>query len=315
MTNKVLLGDLSNGSYLKLAVADAGSRPTATGIYACGSVEDFEDAVTSFLSDNGQPHISGAAVSASGWEVDGQLDLVHYGFSLHRRQIADLLGVQRLSVVNDFVAKALAVPVLEHDERVHVCGLDRHPEHVVGIVGPTSGLGGALLSPDGRGGWTVTHCEGGHSDFAPRTEQEIEILKLLMKKYDHVSCERGVSSAGLVELWDCLCLMAGDEANSPLPEEILALAYSKDARALEAVRIQTELFASVASDFALTMGARGGIYLAGSYLALLDNLFDHDVFARRFYDKGRVSSYVKDIPVYRVTATEPEILGLSTLFG
>lgn len=315
MTTKVLLGDLSNGSYLKLAVADAGHRPTATGIYACGSVEDFEDAVASFLSDNGDPRLSGAAFSTSGWEVDGQLDLVHYGFSLHRRQIAGLLGVQRLSVVNDFVAKALAVPVLEADERVHVCGLDRHPEHVVGVVGPTSGLGGAFLSPDGRGGWSVTHCEGGHSDFAPRTEQEIEILKLLMKKYDHVSCERGVSSVGLVELWDCLCLIAGDEANSPLPEEILALAYSKDARALEAVRIQTELFASVASNFALTMGARGGIYLAGSYLTLLDSLFDHDVFARRFYDKGRVSSYVKDIPVYRVTAAEPEILGLSTIFS
>ncbi|MBP2159314.1 MULTISPECIES: glucokinase [Asticcacaulis] len=315
MTTKVLLGDLSNGSYLKLAVADAGQRPTATGIYACASAEDFEDAVSGFLADNGDPQISGAAFSTSGWEVDGKLDLVHYGFSLHRRQIADLLGVQRLSVCNDFVAKALAVPVLEDHERVKVCGKDQHPEHVIAVVGPTGGLGGAYLSPDGRGGWSVTHCEGGHSDFAPRTEQEIEILKLLMKKYDHVSCERGVSSAGLVELWDCLCLMAGDEANTPLPEEILALAYSNDARALEAIRIQTELYASVASDFALTMGARGGVYLAGSYLALLDNLFDHDVFARRFYDKGRVSSYVKDIPVYRITAAEPEILGLSTVFG
>lgn len=315
MTTTVLLGDLSNGSYLKLAVAEAGQRPNAIGTYACASVEDFEDAVSGFLADNGDPHIAGAAFSTSGWEVDDQIDLVHFGFSLHRRQIADLLRVQRLSVCNDFVAKALAVPVLEEHERIMVCGKDLRVEKVIGVVGPTGGLGGAYLSPNGKGGWTVTHCEGGHSDFAPRTAQEIEILKLLMKKYDHVSCERGVSSAGLVELWDCLCLLSGDEATSPMPEEILALAYSKDARALEAIRIQTELFASVASDFALTMGARGGIYLAGSHLAMLDGLFDHDVFARRFYDKGRVSSYVKDIPVYRVAAEEPEILGLSTLFG
>jgi glucokinase len=315
MTNMVLLGDLSNGSYLKLAVTEAGQRPKAIGSFACAGVEDFEDAVSSFLADNGDPTISSAAFSTCGWEVDGHIDLVHYGFSLHRRQISDLLGVPRLSVCNDFVAKALAVPVLEDHERVQVCGKHMRPEQVVAVVGPTNGLGGAFLSPDERGGWTVTHCEGGHSDFAPRTAQEIEILKLLMKKYDHVSCERGVSSAGLAELWDCLCLLAGDEANTPLPEEILALAYGGDARALEAIRIQTELFAGVASDFALTMGARGGVYLVGSYLSMLDGLFDHEVFARRFYDKGRVSSYVKDIPVYRITADEPEILGLSTLFS
>lgn len=314
MTSTVLLGDLSNGSYLKLAIAESGQRPQSMGSFACASADDFEQAVSGFLADNGDPRISGAAFSTSGWEVDGQLDLVHYGFSLHRRQIAELLGVQRLSIVNDFVAKALTVPVLEEDERVKVCGKDALPEQVIAVVGPTGGLGGAFLSPNGRGSWSVTHCEGGHSDFAPRTAQEIEILKLLMKKYDHVSCERGVSSAGLIELWECLCILSGDEPSAPMPEEILALAYSGDARALEAIRIQTELYAGVASDFALTMGARGGVYLAGSYLALLDGLFDHDVFARRFYDKGRVSSYVKDIPVYRITAAEPEILGLSTLF-
>ncbi len=70
----------------------------------------------------------------------------------------------------------------------------------------------------------------------------------------------------------------------------------------------------MASDFALTTGAKGMVNLSGSYLDTLGILFDHDVFARRFYDKARVSSYVRDIPVYKIVADETEILGISTLF-
>lgn len=314
MSTKVLLADLSNGDCFKLALAEPGGRPEKAGLYGCGSLTDFEDAVLTFLADNGQPQLSSAAFSTSGWEVDGQIDLVHYGFTLNRHHISKLLGVQRLTVVNDFVAKALAVPVLEANERIQVCGDYVRPRDVVAVVGPTAGLGGAFLSPDGRGGWVATHCEGGHSDFAPCTELEIDILKLMMARYGHVSRERAVSAPGLSELWRCLSVLDGDDDAELSPEEIMAMAYIDEPRARKAIQVQTELFAGVASDFALTMGAKGGVYLSGCHLDALGDLFDHDVFARRFYAKGRVTSYVRDIPVYKIAAVEPELLGLSTLF-
>ncbi len=314
MSGKVLLGDLSNGSYLKLALAAPGQRPDAPAFYACDSQANFEDAIADFLYESGQPALTGAGMSTSGWEVDGHIDLVHYGFSVELQALRVLLGVQRVSMVNDFVAKALAVPVLEEIEREKVCGGNMSPADVIAVIGPTAGLGGAFLAPDGQGGWVATHCEGGHSDFAPRNALEIEVLKLLMAKYGHVSCEHGVSGPGLTELWRCLSIIEGDQPSEPGVDEILALAYADDARARQAVQVQTELFAGVASDFALTMGAKGGVYLCGSHLDALGSLFDHEVFARRFYDKGRVSSYVRDIPVYKIVTAEPEILGLSTLF-
>ena len=314
MSDRVLLGDLSNGAFLKLALAEPGRRPEQVAFYACQSVADFESAIAGHVADHGNPALAGAAFSTSGWEVDGQIDLVHYGFSLDRHDIAVFLGTRRISVVNDFVAKALAIPALGEAEKRHVCGPAGLPGDVVAVVGPTAGLGGAFLSPNGRGGWVATHAEGGHADFAPCNALEIEILKLMMDKYGHVSRECAVSAPGLPELWRCLSIIAGEALEPVAVEEVMARAHGGDVRALQAVRVQTELYAGVASDVALTTGAKGGVYLSGSHLDALGELFDHDVFARRFYDKGRVSSYVRDIPVYRIIAEEPEIVGISTLF-
>jgi len=314
MSDKVLLGDLSNGAYLKLALADPGRRPEQVEFYACQSRVDFEEAVAGHVADHGNPALIGVAFSTSGWEVDGQIDLVHYGFSLDRHDIGAFLGLQRVNFVNDFVAKALAIPILAETERRHVCGAVGVPGDVVAVVGPTAGLGGAFLSPNGRGGWVATHAEGGHADFAPGNALEIEILKLMMDKYGHVSRERAVSAPGLPELWRCLSIIAGETPEPSAVEEVMARAHGGDPRALQAVRVQTELYAAVASDVALTTGARGGVYLSGSHLDTLGDLFDHEVFARRFYAKGRVTSYVRHIPVYRIIAEEPEIAGISTLF-
>ena len=314
MSDRVLLGDLSNGAFLKLSLAAPGERPERVDLYACPSLQDFEEAIAGYVADHGHPNLVGAGFSTSGWEVDGQIDLVHFGFPLDRRHIEALLGTRRIRMVNNFVATALAIPILEGHEKQHVCGPEGLPGDVVAVVGPTQGLGGAFLLANGRGGWVATHAEGGHADFAPATALEIKILKLMMARHGHVSRERAVSAPGLVELWTCLSLIAGEEPEPLAVEEVLARAHSGDERALEAVQVQTELYAGVASDFALMTGAKGGVYLSGSHLDALGGLFDFEVFAARFYDKGRVSSYVRDIPVYRIVADEVEVAGLSTQF-
>lgn len=313
-TGNVLLGDLSNGLYFKVALAEPGKRPENASLYGCSNLQDFGDAVRSFLADNGNPYLVGAAFSTSGWEVDGRIDLVHYGFSLDRYEVCELLGTPRVSVVNNFVAKALAIPVLDDTERDLVCGKAVSPGQVVAVVGPTTGLGGAFLAPDGHGGWVATHCEGGHADFAACNAREIEIQKLMMAKYGHVSRERAISAPGLCELWRCLSIIDGDADQPMSVDEILAQVYAGNTRAVAALRVQTELYASMAADFALMTGAKGGVYLAGSHLEDLGSLFDNEIFATRFYDKGRVSSYVRDIPVYRIIADNCELIGISTLF-
>ncbi len=315
MTTKAFLCNISNGAYISLALADLGKRPDAVVRYACSSLKEFNEAITTFLSDNGNPELAGAAFATSGWEVDGQVDLVHYGFTLSRQGLRDLLNVSRVNIVNEYVAKALAIPGLAENEREQVCGGHALPEQVMVILGPTIGFGGALLAPDGMGRWTASHCEGGHSDFAASNLFEVEILKLLIVKYGHVSRERAISIPGLVELWECLSLLHDEDMLEIGAEEIVALAYADNERAMQAIKLQTQIFAGTAADYALMTGARGGVYLSGELLDLLGDLFDYEVFSERFHDKGRVSSYVRDIPVYKVTADETEVAGLSTLFG
>jgi len=314
MTPKAFLCDVSNGSYICLALSDPGRRPDAICRYACNSFEDFTDSVLNFLQDNGNPSLLGAAFSTSGWEVDGQVDLVHYGFTLNRESLRSLLKVTRINIVNEFVAKALALPNLTDNERIQVCGGVAMPEQVMIILGPTVGFGGALLAPDGMGRWTASHCEGGHSDFAASTPLEVDILKLLLAKFGHVSRETAISIPGLVELWHCLAKLEGEEEGEISAEEIVARAYADDKRAQKAIEVQTQIFAGTASDYALITGARGGVYLSGELIDILGDLFDHSVFAERFHNKGRVSSYVRDIPVFKVIVDDTEIAGLSTLF-
>lgn len=314
MTLPAFLCNISNGTYISLALAVPGQPPGTISRYACTSLYDFNTAVVSFLEGHGSPALISAAFSTSGWEVDGEVDLVHFGFTLKRNALRQLLGVSRVDIVNEFVAKAMALPLLGDEDRAKICGGEAMPEQVMAILGPTIGFGGALLAPDGMGRWTASHCEGGHSDFAAATLAEVEILKCLMQRHGHVSRERVLSIPGLTEVWQCLAVIDGEtDAAAPGAEEIVALAYADDERAQKAIRVQTEVLAGTASDYALITGARGGIYLSGELLDLLGDLFDHEIFSRRFHDKGRVSSYVRDIPVFRVTAEDTEILGLSTL--
>ena len=130
-SDKLLLGDLSNGSYFKLAFAERGKRPESVGLYCYSNFAAFEDAILSSVADNGNPQLLGAAFSTLGWDVDGHIDLVHYGFSLNRDQVCDLLGMRRVSMVSDFVAKALAIPVLEETERNFVCGSAVRPDRLL----------------------------------------------------------------------------------------------------------------------------------------------------------------------------------------
>ncbi len=292
MSIKLLLGDLSNGWFLKLSVIEPGRRPGFIAAYSCQSYQDVDAAITAFLAEIGTSQIHGAAISTSGWEVDGEIDLVHFGFKLNKRQVAERLGVPRLSIVNDFVAKAMAIPVLDEQDRVLVCGQHTSPDQIVGVVGPNIGLGAAYLSPEGRAGRVANHSEYGHSDFAAANATELDIQAFMAKKYGRVSYEHVVSPAGLLDLWRYFAALDGHPVEEGISsEDIIAQGYADDPRALQTIRIQTEVFAGMAANFALAVGARSGVYLCGTYLDSIGSLFDDEAFARRFYYKGRVASW------------------------
>jgi glucokinase len=314
MTDYVLLSDISNGSYLKLALAQHGERPKESTHYACNSLESYKTSISDFLDAHDRPRLAGAAISAAGWERGGVIKLPNHGFSIDRANMREFLGIQRINLVNDFVAKALAIPRLNDGEAEKICGGNPVDEQVIAVIGPHNGLGMSALVPDGMGRWTAMPTEGGHSDLAPTCDIESAVLRVLIDKYGHVSRERVISIPGVIDVWAALAKIEGDDAAMPSIEEIIALASTGDARAKQAIDLSMGWFAAMASDVALILGARGGVYLAGDLLDMIGDLFDVEAFVKRYADKGRLNGYVSEVPVYRTLAPDMEIIGLATLF-
>ncbi len=315
MPETVLLCDFSAGTYVTMALARAGQRPPEATRYACPTDDDFHDALADFLKAHGRPMLMGAAVASRGWEDGGVVHLPDGDMTLVREQLRDLLSVRRLNLVNNFVARALAVPRLKPDEFEHICGGPGGEDQIIAVLGPHYGLGVAALAPDGLGNWTAMPCEGGHSDLAAVTDREWAVCRALRQRHGRVAREFALSMSGFVEVWQVLTSLEGGEAREATAEEVIALARQGDAVASETVRLCTGWLAAMASDVGLLTGARGGIYLTGDLMDLLyDGLFDRDAFTRRYRDKGRLAEYVSRIPVYKTLAKDLELIGLATLF-
>jgi glucokinase len=315
MAAKVLICDISKGENVVMAMATPGGRPASFRQYSVNSYADFESALQQYWDAQEAPDLMAAAFSAPGWESDGIFEMPNHGYKIERSHIRALLNVKRLHMVNSGMAKALAIPNLREDEREKVCGGDGDETQVKGLVGASIGLGMAAIVPDDFGKWTAFPGEGGHSDLASITRREFDVAELIARKYGRASRERAVSLPGLAEIWRCLNVLDGIDAPEKLsPDQVVALTKAGDARAREAVNLCTGWLASMTADAALMLGARGGMYLSGQLVHLMNDVLDYKLFEDRYYDKGRLRPYMQDIPVYKITANEPEILGLSTLF-
>ena len=314
MTDYALLCDFAIGASVRMALARPGARPPASTPYSCPTRAAFDEAVLDFLGLQGDPKLIGVAISSRGYESKGVLQLPQAGMAIDREDVRSLAGVRRVNIVNNFVARALAIPRLGTDEVQKICGDDAAEDQVIAVLGPHHGLGLAALAPDGAGNWTAIPCEGGHSDLPATTDREGEVCRVLRRKHGRVAREFVLSLDGLVELWLALGEIDGEEAGSTTPEEIIAKASIGDPRSVEAVNLCIGWLAAMASDVGLIMGARGGIYLTGDLMDLLADLFDAGVFCARYSDKGRLSDFVREIPVYRTLARDLEIIGLATLF-
>ncbi|MDC7676721.1 glucokinase [Asticcacaulis machinosus] len=314
MGDPVLLCDLSIGSHVNLALAEAGQRPEDAAQYECTGRDALDGAILDFLKRKDNPRLKGAAISSRGWEDGGIIHLPDGNLTISRTELRELLDVQRVNLVNNFVARALAIPSLRRNERSKICGGDNAEETVIAVLGPHYGLGLAALVADGAGGWTALPGEGGHSDLPVKTDRQWAVMKSLKARHGHVSREMTVSLSGLCEVWRAIGVIDGADPQGADAQTIVNMARRGDARAQEAVSLVTDWLAGMASDVAMIMGARGGIYLTGALLDMVGDMFDAHRFCAGYLDKGALSDYVRDIPVFRTTARQMEITGLSTLF-
>ena len=223
------------------------------------------------------------------------------------------LGVERLLVLNDFEALALALPALGADDSRAVGGGTAAAGGNLAVLGAGTGLGMAGLVADGHGGWHPVVGEGGHATLAASTPREASVSAVLGERFGHVSAERVLSGPGLVNLYQALCVLEGRAAAAIEPANVLASGLdpgaAHDTRCAEALQLFAALLGSSAGNLALTLGARGGVFIGGGIAPRLGTHFDALPFRARFEDKGRFRGYLEAIPTRVIVAEVPALLG------
>lgn len=245
-----------------------------------------------------------------------RIRMTNLGWEFSVAQLRDEFGFNRLEVLNDFSALALAVPAIEPRDLRALGGGPAMPQAPMAVMGPGTGLGVSALVPDGTGGWRVLESEGGHASLPACTATEREVLARLAAQHGHVSAERVLSGPGLVNLHRTLWAMSHPRSAAPqLGASVIARAAVRDADpvCVEALKLFCAFLGSVAGNLALTLGARGGVYLGGGIVPRLGGFIERAAFRERFESKGRLSGYLASIPVWAIhTRESPALQGVAT---
>lgn len=241
-----------------------------------------------------------------------------------QRLLACKLDLRQLSVVNDFAAVAWALPTLA-GENLHEMGGGGAALRQVGggapvggaamaTLGPGSGLGVASVAPCGEA-WAVVEGEGGNISFSGVTPEQQSITDRIRAQYGHCSAERLLSGPGLVNIYMALAELQGRDVSRPSPAQVSRAAAEGDALAVEARGMFFEMLGSVAGNLALTVGARGGVFIAGGIVPRMLEPLELSRFRESFEAKGRYRFYLEAIPTYVITEPYPAFLGLRRLLG
>jgi glucokinase len=315
---RVLLADIG-GTNARFALADPAAPMPLLGDsirgYAVEAFGSLAEAARHYLDATDAKATSG--VFAVAGRVDGDIvRMTNHPWVVSRERVRQALGLDEVTLVNDFVAQSMAVRLLGEDDVVAIGAPGRAPpggaSRTCAVLGPGTGLGiGALLVRDG-------HCfalatEGGHASFAPGTPEEIAILGRLSAYYGRVSNERLVSGAGLVNLHRALSEIAGLDPGPMQPADITARAAGGDRRCMRAIDVFCAVFGAIAGDLVLTLGAWDGVFLSGGLVPVLLPQLQHSGFRQRFEGKGRYAPAMARVPTLAVLHPQPGLLGTAAL--
>jgi glucokinase len=305
-----LLGDIGGTNARWAWQAAPGAALQHYTSYPCARFESLQAVVEQFLHDHRLPVPArvafGIATAVTGDLV--QMTNFHWTFSVAGLQAA--LGVERCLVLNDFAAIAGALPALTAADSRRIGGGEPVLGDPVAVLGPGTGLGVAGLVQVHPGRHITIAGEGGHVTLAAANVREAAVLAQLQRRFGHASAERALSGPGLVNLYQAVCVIDAQPCLALEPADISARAQAgADAACTEALQLFGGFLGSVAGNLALTLGARGGIYIGGGIVPRLGLAFDALPFRQRFEDKGRFRSYLERIPTAVITAPAPGLYG------
>jgi glucokinase len=303
------VGDVG-GTHARFAIVEPDPfRIEARAELPADDFESFDAALAEYLKGLGASKTPAAAAIGVAGPVDsGKVTFTNRNWHASEAELRKR-GFERALLINDFAAVAFSLTALgTEDLRTLGPELEGAPGEPITVLGAGTGFGVACLARF-RGLSLPIATEGGHASFAPQTREEIEIARLLARRFGHVSIERVVSGPGLANLHAALCEIEGRREPELTAPEIVQRAGRNDAICKAALDMFCAIFGSVAGDFALAHGARGGVYIAGGIAKKMEKALAKSSFRTRFENKGRLANYVKAIPTQLVLHEDAAFLG------
>jgi len=315
----ILVGDIGGTKARLAAFETEGNRLLCAveKIYPSKEHTGLAEIVAHFTKTEGIP-AQAACFGVAGPVRGGRSRISNLPWVIDSRELAALLRLRSVGLINDLEASAYSLDVLESKDFVTLSEGAASPEGNTAVVSAASGLGEAGLYWDGFRHHPFA-CEGGHTDFAPKSEVELELLRYLMKRYDHVSVERILSGPGVQNVYDFLRDTGKEEEPAWLRDRIAA---ALDAPALiselaitqkvpicdRTLSIFVSIFGSEAGNCALKFMSTGGLYIAGIAAKIVSKMQESN-FMDAFLNKGRMKSLLQEVPVKIVLNDDSGLIG------
>ena len=311
----------AGGTNVRFALVDLAARSApallAVRKYPSRGFASIQDAAHVYLSElmlDGPP--AAAVLSVAGPVSDNAIHMTNLGWRFTGRDVGEALGIASVRLINDYEAIAYSAPTLRQVDLREIGAaqaVETSERETVAIIGPGTGLG--------VGGYVRTEAsliplvtEGGHMDFAPVDDVEIEVLKFLRGRFGRVSAERILSGPGLSNLHEALSAMQDGSGARLEAHAITAQALKEpDSPAGRTLARFCAILGSIAGDVALLMGARSGVLLAGGILPAIADFLAASQFRARFEAKGRFRTYMSAIPTRLIVQDNAGMMGAANL--
>jgi glucokinase len=280
----------------------------------------FSEIVAAFLagareviSSTGAGKIEAAGFGVAGPVIGNRVNVTNLGWQLDGDALAGQIGTRSVTLLNDLESMGYGLPWLA-PEQMYALNAGKPRERAArALIAAGTGLGESVLHWEG-GRYVVMPTEGGHCDFAPRTDQEIDLLRYMKEIEEPVSVEMVLSGRGfraLHEFLDARVRHPGfeDSAVDPAPEITRCALKGSCPVCVRTLDLWVSLYGAEAGNLALKTLSLGGVFVAGGIVGKIMPKMTDGTFLRAFCRKSRFAALLADIPVYVVLSEDAPILG------
>ena len=304
-----LIADIGGTNARFALVEEGGYTPQHEHTLACANYRSLSDAVLAYLDDVSQPMPEAASLAIATPVSSDRIVMTNHTWDLSVKETRKTLGLKALKVLNDYTALALALPYLGKDDYHQVGRGSAVEKQTMAVLGPGTGLGvsGAICAGDY---WLPLQSEGGHIAYGPLNERETAVIDVIRQYHNFVSAESLVSGPGLVLLYESIARCDGVHHELLSPGQVTDKALNgTDVSAAEAVAMFCGILGAIAGNLALTLGARGGVFVGGGIVPKLGDYFTSSSFRARFEHNSRFGKYLAEIPTYVISSKYPALIG------